>query len=73
MLILLIILILINGLFAQELSKNTPERVDSSSKSLLLNNGGEKSEVKMTVAVLSFDPKGISLMESQARYTSQSR
>ena len=62
----LIILILITGLFAQELSKNTPERVGPSSKSLSLNNGGEKSEVKMTVAVLSFDPKGISLMESQA-------
>ena len=62
----LIILMSITGLFAQGLPKTTPERVGPSSKSLLLNNGGEKSEVKMTVAVLSFDPKGISLMESQA-------
>jgi hypothetical protein len=60
------LILLIVPLFAQELSKNTPERVGLSSKSLLLNNGGEKSEEKMTVAVLSFDPKGISLMESQA-------
>ena len=60
------LILLIVPLFAQELSKNTPERVGPSSKSLSLNNGGEKSEVKMTVAVLSFDPKGISPMESQA-------
>ena len=62
----LIILMSITGLFAQGLPKTTPEQVGLSSKSLLLNNGGEKSEEKMTVAVLSFDPKGISLMESQA-------
>jgi len=62
----LIILLSITGLFAQGLPKTTPEQVGLSSKSLSLNNGGEKSEVKMTVAVLSFDPKGISLMESQA-------
>ena len=62
----LIILLSITGLFAQGLPKTTPEQVGLSSKSLLLNNGGEKSEEKMTVAVLSFDPKGISLMESQA-------
>ena len=60
------LILLIVPLFAQELSKTNPEQVGLSSKSLLLNNGGEKSEVKMTVAVLSFDPKGISPMESQA-------
>ena len=62
----LIILLSITGLFAQGLPKTTPEQVGLSSNSLLLNNGGEKSEEKMTIAVLSFDPKGISLMESQA-------
>ena len=62
----LIILLSITGLFAQGLPKTTPEQVGLSSNSLLLNNGGEKFEEKMTVAVLSFDPKGISLMESQA-------